>query len=111
MALREVIFVRQLQDNGEQHEQLLNDVVMDVASKVLYFCPVGIDDLGLFSLKFWDELGYVEDLCVVEDAGLDFLQGVSTRRYPKTLGPCVYTNCAYSEAEGLVSIVTQVSPV
>lgn len=79
MALREVIFVRQLQDDGEQDQQFLHDVVMDVASKVLYLCPVGIDNLRLFSLECWDKLGDVEDLCVVEDAGLDFLQGGSTR--------------------------------
>lgn len=87
MALREVILVRQLQDNGKQYQQLLHDVFMDVASKVLYFCPVGIDDLGLFPLECWDKLGDVEDLCVVKDAGLDFLQGVSTRRSTKSLDP------------------------
>lgn len=66
---------------------------MDVKSKVLYLCPVGIDDLGLFSLECWDKLGDVEDLCVVEDAGPYFLQGGSTRRFTKSLGPCVYKNC------------------
>lgn len=89
MALREVIFVRQLQDNGEQHEQLLHDVVVDVTSKVLYLCPVRIDDLGLFPFECRNKLGDVEDLCIVEDAGLDFLQGGSTRRSTESLGSCI----------------------
>lgn len=92
MALREVIFVRQLQDDSEQHKQLLHDVVMDVTSKVLYLCPVSIDDLGLFPLACWDKLGDVEDFCVVEDAGLDFLESWSTTRSTKAHGHRVYTN-------------------
>lgn len=58
---------------------------MDVASKVLYLCPVSVDDLGLFPLEGWDELGDVEDLCVVKDAGLDFLLGgLTTQSIPLT---------------------------
>lgn len=58
----------------------MHDVVMDVASKVLYLCPVGIDDLGLPPLECRDELRDVEDLRIVEDAGLDFLQDASARK-------------------------------
>lgn len=58
----------------------MHDVVMNVASKVLYLCLVGIDDFGLSSLKCRDELGNVEDLSIVEDAGLDFLhRGLAVR--------------------------------
>lgn len=52
----------------------MDDVVMDVAGKVLYLCLIRIDDFGLSSLECRDELGDVEDLGVVEDAGLDFLR-------------------------------------
>lgn len=75
MTTQEIIFVRELQDDGKQHQQLMHDVVMNVASKMLYLCPVGIDDLGLSPLECWDEFGDVEYLGIVEDAGLDFLQG------------------------------------
>jgi hypothetical protein len=49
---------------------------MGMASKVLYLCPVGIDDFGLFPLKYWNGFGDVEDICVDKDAGCDFLRGV-----------------------------------
>ena len=80
VAFREVILVGQLQHKSKQHQQLLHDVVVDVASKMLYLCPVGIDDLRLSPLEFWDEFGDVENLRVVEDAGLDFLEGGSARQ-------------------------------
>lgn len=79
MAAGEVLFVGQLQDDGKQYQQLLHDFVMDVASKVLYLCPVGIDDLRLPPLECGDKLRDVEDLCIVEDTGLDFLRGGSMR--------------------------------
>lgn len=81
MTVREVIFVRELQDECKQHQQLMYDVVMDVASKVLYLCSVGVDDLGLSPLKCRDELGDVENFCIVEDTGLDFLRSGSTRQF------------------------------
>ena len=56
----------------------MHDVVVYVSSKVLYLCPVSIDDFGLSPLERRDELGDVEDLRVVEDAGLYFLQGWSS---------------------------------
>lgn len=52
----------------------MDDVVMDVARKVLYLCLIRIDDFGLSSLECRDELGDVEDLGIVEDARFDFLQ-------------------------------------
>lgn len=92
MALREIIFIGKLQDNGKQHQQLLHDVVVDVASKVLYLCPVRIDELGLFPLECWDKLRDIEDLCVIEDARLDFLESWSTERPTKGHSPRVYMN-------------------
>lgn len=115
MAVREVILVWELQHDGKQHQKFMHDVVMDVASKVLYFCPVGIDDLRLPPLECWDELGDVEDLCVVEDARLDFLQYASVGKfYLVIVLLIVCLSLSYSEAERLVPVVAtilQVSPV
>lgn len=79
MAAGEVVLVWKLQDDGKQYQQLMHNIVMDVASKVLYLCPVGIDDLRLPPLECGNKLRDVEDLCIVEDARLDFLRGGSTR--------------------------------
>lgn len=93
----------------------MHDVVVDVASKVLDLCSVGIDDLGLPPLKCWDELGDVEDLCVVEDAGLYFLRdGVIITVNTIPVPVCIYGLSTYSEAERLVSVVAtilQVGPI
>lgn len=95
MAAREVLFVRELQDDGKQYQQLMHDVVMDVASKVLYLCSVGVDNLGLSPLECWDELRDVEDLCVIEDAGFDLLQvGVSNAINPSSLAH-MYTEVVF----------------
>lgn len=93
----------------------MHDIVMDVASEVLYLYSVGIDDLGLSPFKCWDELGDVEDLSIVEDAGLDFLHGGSTKESNKSRAP-VYVEMflSHSQSERLISIVAsifKVSPV
>lgn len=66
--------------------------MVDVASKTLYLRPVRIDDLGLFPLECRDKLGDIEDLCIIEDAGLDFLESWSTKRSTKGHSPRVYMN-------------------
>lgn len=115
MAVGKVVFARQLQDDSKQHQQLVHDAVMDVAGKVLYLCPVSVDDFGLSPLEGWDELGDVEDLRVVEDAGLDFLLHESAKHLMSpTCLPYIYMKVSYPQAERLIPVVAtilQVGPV
>lgn len=69
--------------------------MVDMASKVLYLWPVGVDNLGLPPLECRDELRDVEDLSIVEDTGLYFLQvGVSNANNPNSPAP-MYTKVAF----------------
>lgn len=79
MTSREIVF-RQLQNDGEKREDLLNNLAVDMASKVLNLRSVLVDHLGLRALVGRDELGDVEDLCVVKDTRTNFLYGVSWNR-------------------------------
>ncbi|KIH86865.1 hypothetical protein SPBR_08101 [Sporothrix brasiliensis 5110] len=65
----------QLEDQGKEHEQLADDVVVDVAGKVLNLGPVGRDHGRMGPLGVGgDELGDVVDFRVVGDAGRHLAQ-------------------------------------
>jgi hypothetical protein len=57
---------------------------MDVTSESLNLWFVCIDDFGLRSLKFWNKLGDVVNLCVVKDARLDLLVLISKSTSSRT---------------------------
>jgi hypothetical protein len=72
VSLEEVVF-RKLQDDGEQHEQLRYDVVVDVPGELLDFRSVLVDDIWVGPLESWDELGNIVDLGIVKNTWTDFL--------------------------------------
>lgn len=93
----------------------MDDVVMDVARKMLYLCLVRIDDFRLSSLECRDEFGDVEDLGIVEDAGLDFLRrGSAERSISSSHCHVLHKVFPYPKTKGLVPVVAailQVGPI
>lgn len=65
--------LRQLKDDGEEGEELVDDRVVDVPREALDLRAVGGDYGGVRALEGGDELGDVVDFRVVEDAGGDLL--------------------------------------
>lgn len=71
--------LRQLEHEREQHQQLVDDVVVDVPREGLDLGAVAVDDVGVWLIKGGDELRDVVDLGVVVYAWPNFLdEGVSS---------------------------------
>lgn len=64
MALQEEV-LGQFEDDRKQDEQLVDNLVMDVPSKLLYNGPVVLDELRMLLSICRDELRYVIDLGVL----------------------------------------------
>jgi hypothetical protein len=75
MSLQEII-LGQFEDEGEEHEELIHDVVVDVAREVLDDGTILVDDLRVRPLKLGDEVGDVVDLGVVEDTRVHLPQAL-----------------------------------
>jgi hypothetical protein len=76
VAPREVV-LGELEDDGEEGEQLSDDGVVDVAREGLDLVGVLVDDGRVRAGEVRGELGNVVDLGVVEDARTDLLLAVS----------------------------------
>jgi len=57
--------LRQFEDDGEQDEQLIDDLVMDMLCKFLDNGPIIFDELRVLLGVCWGEFWYVVDLSIL----------------------------------------------
>ena len=64
MAFQKVVFW-QLEDNSKEHEQLCNDLIIDVSTEVFNLGPIFLYNLRMWSRILWNEFGNIVNLGIL----------------------------------------------